>query len=299
MNNRIYSDLALESSYALRGNIKKAGEYSETERNGIKICRLDISSQALAEKYRRSRGIYITAICGKIWLFSEQELENTAMAVGEELRAMITELCGCKISKDFSVLVAGLGNAEITPDAIGPRTVSRLTVTRHIPRISEKIFNDLGQCTVSAIAPGVLAQTGIETLELIRGAVSSTSPDIVIAIDALAARSCERLAATVQISDSGISPGSGIGNLRKAINRENIGVPVIALGVPTVVDSATLVYDALERAGIECIEEKLRNVLDNDKGFFVSPKESDVIADSVSLLIAKAIDFALRADSLR
>ncbi|MBQ7384372.1 MAG: GPR endopeptidase [Clostridia bacterium] len=293
MNDRIYSDLALESNYAMSANIRQSGEYSESEKRGVRICRLDINSQELVKKYGRSQGRYITLVCGRMWLFSERELEDTSLTLGEELRAMITELCGKKISKSFSVLVAGLGNAEITPDAIGPRTVSKLTVTRHIPSISDKIFNDIGQCTVSAIAPGVLAQTGIETLELIRGAVNNTSPDIVIAVDALAARSCERLAATVQISDSGISPGSGIGNLRKAINRENLGIPVIALGVPTVVDSATLVYDALERAGIECAEDKLKSVLDNEKGFFVSPKESDVIADSVSLMISRAIDLAL------
>ena len=115
---------------------------------------------------------------------------------------------------------------------------------------------------------------------------------MVVAIDALAARSCDRLAATVQLSDSGISPGSGIGNNRKAINKENVGVPVIALGVPTVVDSSTLVYDALRRAGIEEVRPELRQVLENGRGFFVSPKESDVITERVSVLLAEAVDRA-------
>ncbi len=297
MNNRIHSDLALESSYALRKNITEAGEYSEAEKNGIKICRLDISSPALAKKYGRECGRYITAMCGKIWLFSEEELNNASEVLGNELRETIHNISNAKITEDFSVLVAGLGNAEITPDAIGPKVLSRLTVTRHITQISRDIFNKIGQCSVSAIAPGVLAQTGIETLELIKGAVDSTSPDVIIAVDALAARSCERLASTVQISDCGINPGSGIGNLRMAINEENLGVPVIAIGVPTVVDSATLVYDALERAGIEGVDSKLKDVLDNEKSFFVSPKESDVIVDSVSMMLARAIDLALRAES--
>ena len=113
-------------------------------------------------------------------------------------------------------------------------------------------------------------------------------------MDALASRSCERLATTVQISDNGINPGSGIGNLREGINNQSLGVPVIALGVPTVVDSSTLVYDALERAEISDISDKLRSVLDNGRGFFVSPKESDVIATSVSSLLAEAIDASLR-----
>ena len=140
--------------------------------------------------------------------------------------------------------------------------------------------------------PGVLGQTGIETVELIRGAVENAGPDVVLAIDALAARSCERLAATVQLSDNGINPGSGIGNHRKAICRETVGVPVIALGVPTVVNSATLVYDALRQAGIEEIRPELRQVLENGRSFFVSPKESDVITDRISDLIADAVDMA-------
>lgn len=296
MNDRIYSDLALESSYALGRQMTEEGEYSEYEKSGIKVCRLDISSPALAEKYKRAQGRYITVMCGRIWLFSEDEADAASELIGKELREMIKNICKKDVSRDFNALVVGLGNAEMTPDAIGPRTLSHLTVTRHIPKISKDIFNEIGQCTVSAIAPGVLAQTGIETLELIRGTVDNTSPDVIIAVDALAARSCERLATTVQISDCGISPGSGIGNLRKAISRENLGVPVIALGVPTVVDSATLVYDALERAGLDSTDERLRSVLENGKSFFVSPKESDVIADSVSLVLAGAIDAALRAE---
>ena len=125
-----------------------------------------------------------------------------------------------------------------------------------------------------------------------RGAIGYVRPDVVLIIDALAARSCERLSSTVQISDAGISPGSGVGNHRAAITRETVGVPVIAVGVPTVVDSATLVYDALREAGIEEIREPLRKVLENGKSFFVSPKESDVITEQVSQVLADAIAMA-------
>ena len=145
---------------------------------------------------------------------------------------------------------------------------------------------------LSAISPGVLGETGIETLELIRGAVRSVRPDLVIAVDALAARSCSRLATTVQISDSGIVPGSGIGNHRTAITMETLGVPVISVGVPTVVVSSTLVWDALREAGIDEVSSTLRAVLDNGKRFFVSPKESDLISDAVSELLAGAISEA-------
>ena len=295
MKNYIHSDLALESSYALRRKISHAPEYSEKTRGELKVCRLDINTPALSKKYNRNMGTYITVICGKMWLFSEEQLDSAVETIGDELREMLHRVTEKEINESFSVLVVGLGNAEITPDSIGPLTVSRLTVTRHVNDISPNIFQSLGQCTVSAISPGVLAQTGIETVELIKGAVSSIRPDAVIAVDALASRSCERLAATVQISDDGINPGSGIGNLRKGINRKNLGVPVIALGVPTVVDSATLVYDALEKAGITDVGDSLRKVLDNGRGFFVSPKESDVIADSVGHLLARSLDSAFRA----
>ena len=294
MKNYIYSDLALESSYAMRGGISEAPEYSEKSKGDLRLCRLDISDTELSKKYGRDIGTYMTVFCQKVWLMTEEQAQNAAESIGEELRNMLKKATKKDMSKDFTALVVGLGNSDITPDSIGPRTVARLTVTRHVKDISPSIFNDIGQCSVAAISPGVLGQTGIETLDVIKGTVKSIKPDAVIAVDALASRSCERLATTVQISDNGINPGSGIGNLREGINNQSLGVPVIALGVPTVVDSSTLVYDALERAEISDIIDKLRSVLDNGRGFFVSPKESDVIATSVSSLLAEAIDASLR-----
>lgn len=292
MKEQIYSDLALESNYTPKVSPPSSPEYSEDISGNIKLCRLDISNDELSKKYGRQKGRYVSAVCEKIWLYSASEIDFAAEVIGAEIRKMLSDATSKKIDKNFSVLVAGLGNSEITADAIGPLTVAKLTVTRHIREVSEEIFHTLGLCNISSIAPGVLSQTGIETLELVRGAVRNTSPDAVIAVDALAARSCERLGRTVQISDSGISPGSGIGNLRKAINKENLGVPVIALGVPTVVDSATLVYDAIERSGIHDGEGRLKEVLDNERGFFVSPKESDLISEQVSLLLSRALDVA-------
>ena len=138
----------------------------------------------------------------------------------------------------------------------------------------------------------MLGQTGIETLELLRGAVRYVKPDLVVVIDALAARSCERLASTVQISDAGIKPGSGVGNHRAAITKEALEVPVVVLGVPTVVNSSTLVWDALHEAGIEKISDPLRRVLENGRSFFVSPKESDVITEQFSRLLANSVSVA-------
>ena len=293
MNENIHSDLALESSALMRENSESMSEYSEETLGDIKICKLVIDTKELEQKYNRSQGTYVTVMCGKIQSLLDDPFEICADAIAKELRKMISYVTSKGISNTMSVLVAGLGNSDITPDSIGPLTVSHLTVTRHIKEMSKELFGAIGQCSVSAIAPGVLAQTGIETLELIRGVSERIKPDVIIAVDALAARSCERLASTVQISDCGISPGSGIGNLRKAINKENLGIPVIALGVPTVVDSATLVYDALEKAGITEIGESLKGVLDNERGFFVSPKESDIISERIGNLLALSLDKAL------
>ena len=154
------------------------------------------------------------------------------------------------------------------------------------------MFCAAGCASLSAGAPGVLGQTGIETSELLRGAVQYVRPDVVIAVDALAARGCARLASTVQIADVGIEPGSGVGNHRTAVAHTTLGVPVISVGVPTVVNSATLVYDALQAAGIKNRDESLKKVLETGKSFFVSPKECDLICDRVSSLLADAIDIA-------
>lgn len=287
------SDLACES-----GGIKKGGEglpqgmYSEEQVEGYTVSRLHIRDKEYEMLLGKPQGTYVTVMCGKIWLMDGEEFSALADLVAKEIQAMCTGVCGRSVDRGFGVLVAGLGNSDITPDAIGPCSVRRLNVTRHLRAIDEKLYDTVGRCEISAVFPGVLGQTGIETVELIRGAVENARPDVVLAIDALAARSCERLAATVQLSDSGINPGSGIGNNRKAICRDTVGVPVIALGVPTVVNSATLVYDVLQQAGIEEIRPELHRVLENGRSFFVSPKESDVITDKISELIAQAVDAA-------
>ena len=196
------------------------------------------------------------------------------------------------VNSNLSVFVAGLGNADLTPDAIGPQTMRRLTATRHLRQYEGELYRAAGCSALSALAPGVLGQTGIETSELLRGAVNTTHPDVILVIDALTARSCDRLCATVQLSDTGIEPGSGVGNHRRAITYKSMGVPVIALGVPTVVNSATLVWDAINEAGMDGDDPRLKDVLERGKSFFVSPKESDLICESVAELFARAIGLA-------
>lgn len=239
------------------------------------------------------RGRYVTADIGRIWLAGDDRTAECAEVLAGELGGFISAVTD-KPQKELCILVAGLGNRFITADALGPLTVDRLTVTRHMMGCGG-IFDSMGCARLCAVMPGVLGQTGIEAVAVIRGAAEAAKPDAVIAVDALAARSVARLATTVQISDTGLCPGSGIGNRRVAINSETVGCPVISVGVPTVVDSATLVWDALEQAGVESgdVSPALREVLENSRGFFVSPGESDVIVREVAGLVASSIGLAV------
>lgn len=257
-----------------------------------KIGKATISEILLQSDKYEGEGRYISISCERLWELEGEEFDGICTLVALELRKLSRKMTGKKLNNDFGVLIAGLGNSDITADSIGPLTVKNLTVTRHLRHMAPNIYKGLGSCEISALAPGVLGQTGIETVELIRGATQNSEPDIVVAVDALVAKSCERLAATIQISDVGINPGSGIGNYRKAITRESLGVPVISVGVPTVVDSSTLVYEALGKAGIENISEELEKVLEGGKSFFVTPKESDVIAKKISELLSESISRA-------
>lgn len=285
------SDLACECGVKGQGGLPP--EIYREERVGENlITRLHIASEEQSELFGKPEGHYVTVMCGKMWLMGEEETEHLIELLAREIRVLAGAMSGKAIDRSFGVLVAGLGNAEITADAIGPRAVSGLSVTRHLRGVNEALYDTVGRCEISALFPGVLGQTGIETVELVRGAVENARPDLVVVIDALAARSCERLATTVQLCDSGLTPGSGIGNERKGINRETVGVPVLAVGVPTVVGSSSLVYDALREAGVEEINPALREVLENGRSFFVSPKEIDVISVRVSELLASAIDLA-------
>ena len=282
------TDLACES--VTPKEMKKNGENLRQEQVGrFSVSELNIQNQESVNKIGKPKGKYITVDCGRIGILGDRDLLILEELLAEKLMEMAERLTGKQIDADFGVFVAGLGNAEMTADAVGPKTVGYLTATRHLREHEAALYRSIGCSELSALAPGVLGQTGIETLELLRGIVSYVNPNVVLVVDALAARSCNRLATTVQISDAGICPGSGVGNHRSAITKETLGVPVIALGVPTVVNSATLVYDALQEAGIRDICEPLRQVLENGKSFFVSPKDSDEIVESVSRLLAGAI----------
>ncbi len=285
------SDLACE---ALSGeDTKIAGaERSERAVNGIVIQRLCVRSADASKALQKPMGTYLTLHCGNVAQLSEEKMRVLCYLLTGELRGIAEKLTGKCINADFSVLVVGLGNAELTADAIGPKTISKLTATRHLRKHERELYYAVGCASLSALAPGVLGQTGMESAELLRQVVRVVQPDLLIAIDSLAARSCARLSSTIQISDVGIAPGSGVGNHRARISKETVGVPVLGLGIPTVVNSATLVYDALREAGIENADQSLRQVLQTGKSFFVSPKDSDLVCERASDLLSKVISMA-------
>ena len=282
------TDLACENFGERSGRVEGA-EWRVEQIGGFSVGRLRIRSESAARELGKPRGVYVTVESGKPSMLGEAEYGALTDLIADELRQMAERLTKKRIDSNFCILVAGLGNAELTADAIGPKTVQGLTATRHLREHEGALYRELGCCALSALATGVLGQTGIETQELVRGAVRAITPDLVLAVDALAARSCNRLATTIQLSDVGIHPGSGVGNHRAALTEETLGVPVMSLGVPTVVDSATLVYDALREAGIDRIDPTLESVLHNRKSFFVSPKESDVITEAHATLLARSI----------
>ena len=187
--------------------------------------------------------------------------------------------------EELSVLVVGLGNREITPDALGPRVADNMMITRHVIREFGKYALGAEHSNlISSIVPGVMAQTGMESLEIIRGVIRETEPDCIVAVDALEARSVKRLNRTIQITNTGINPGSGVGNHRHGLNRESVGIPVIAIGVPTVVDAATIVNDA-----ISGYYEEVDCTLNS---FFVTPKDIDESIKRLSFTISEGLNLA-------
>ena len=275
--------------------MEKAEAEENEEQSGIKcvkrksentpVFELEVTNENGERLIGKKRGVYVTVDVGKVWLFDEERFGAAAKALSAEILRLARGLAPLT-----NILIAGLGNRYVTPDAIGPLTVKNIEVTRHIKEQEPGLYSQLFSATVSAVEPGVVGQTGIETLELIRGAVQNVCPSLVIVIDALAARSVDRLASTVQLTNTGISPGSGIGNRRREISRETLGVPVIAIGVPTIVDSSTLVWDMLTRAGADEVCDELRKELENGRSFFVSLKESDIAVNELSRLIASALN---------
>ena len=261
---QVRTDLALEARERFEEDVEIRGvevEEAYDEQRDIRVTVVRIRTENGAKAMGKPIGTYITLEAPRM---SEPD-EDYHREVSEKLAGYLKKLLDVKNEK--SVLVVGLGNREVTPDALGPEAVNHLRVTRHVVReYGKAAFAREKVQLVSTIVPGVMAQTGMETLEIVRGIVAETKPDQVVVIDALAARSSKRLNRTIQISDAGIQPGSGVGNHRNSLTRETIGIPVLAIGVPTVVDAATIVYDATgDRSSVP----------PGLNGMFVTPKNVD------------------------
>ena len=277
------TDLAIE---AAEPHLKKLpGGVSQKERRlgNLKIECVEINEPSGAEMLGKPMGTYVTVSAPPLYSavnIEEEEIE----AIAGEIAAMLPQ--------EGLVLVVGLGNNDITPDAIGPRAAHQVLATRHISgdAAASSGFGSLRAAAV--LAPGVLGQTGIETSEIIRSVVDDIKPGAVIVIDALAARSAARLGNTIQIASSGISPGSGVMNRRKELSRETLGIPVVSIGVPTVVDAATLAGDLMDTSE-EDVEKRREMFEPQGRTMMITPREIDVLVGHASKVLALAINKAL------
>lgn len=280
------TDLAMEAHELWRATARQtqlSGLCSDThKRFGYEVTTVKVTDDEGAKALGKPKGTYITLDLRPYWTHAEDSLERAANAVGAELRALL--------GKDVkSALVAGLGNDAMTPDAIGPCSAAHVLATRHL-RHTEP-FSSFA--ATSVLTPGVLGRTGIESAEVIRGAVETVRPDVLLAVDALASRSLARVCTTVQLSDTGIIPGSGVGNRRCAINQALLHIPVIALGVPTVVDAATLAADLLEESGQAQADPSALRGLDA-ASLMVTPRDIDAQIAELARIVGYGINLALQ-----
>ena len=318
MEYSIHTDLAIEASAV--ENLKTTDSEIRgiktryTHNEGVSVTEVEITNKQGEEACNKPIGKYVTIEVPGLRDDISAFYDSTRLALTKELKKFID------LKKFHTFLVVGLGNRFVTPDALGPKVIDKLLVTRHLYDVlPEDITNEMH--SLCALAPGVLGITGIETGEIIKGVSDKIKPDIIIAIDALASRKTSRISTTFQIADTGIVPGSGIGNKRHALNEETMGVPVIAIGVPTVIEAAAVANDAIDML-IEAVREscdknsemyKSVSTFDNDKRYdlisellvpsgrdlIVTPKEVDTIIDEVSEIIAESINDAINGETAK
>jgi len=310
----VYTDLAIEVAETIRHaypdtDIEGVGmEVTEALEGAVTTTIVEIRNEMGARAMERPVGRFITVESA---LMKENDLDahDEIIKIVADRLAALAELAPTDV-----ILVVGLGNSHVTPDALGPRVAAKILVTRHV---MDDLTPELGDAVraVAAVSPGVMGTTGIETAEIVRGLVARVQPDLVIAIDALAARHTKRINATIQMSDTGVSPGGGMGQCRTQLSKETLGVPVIGIGVPTVVDAATLVNDTMDMMLTNIAEncphdgafyESLRTLTEEEKydficesltpyagNMFVTPKEVDAVVERLARIIANALNIAL------
>ena len=306
------TDLATE-----RRDLYKKANSVENEIDGIESTKEEIDENISVEKVKITNeqgekaigkpiGNYITIDVKKLKIAQEEEIQKASEVLSNELRNIISQ----HIAQQDEIIVLGLGNIYVTPDSLGPKVINEIDVTRHLLNYAPEYLEE-GTRSVSAIAPGVLGTTGIETVEILKGIVENTHPKLVIVIDALASRSIERISSTVQISDTGIIPGGGVGNARAEISEKTLGIPVIAIGIPTVVETAVLVNDSLDLF-IEKLQKEAKSndylnklkdednyeeiketLIPQDYNLIVTPKEIDDLIENMKDIVARGINFAI------
>ena len=282
----IRTDLAFESKdfYCSSKNISDFPGVISKKKNfkGFEITTVKVTDDEGEKAIGKPKGCYITFEADPLLMREKDSFENACNLIKDILKDVLPDING-------TALIVGLGNQNITSDALGPYTLKNTIVTRHLIEKIPEYFGEMR--SVAAIAPGVLSTTGFETEEIISTIAKNKDISLVIAIDALASRSIKRLCRTVQISDTGISPGSGVGNHRRALNRETLGVPVIAIGVPTVVYASTLAYDVAVNAGIEVSENSISTY---SRDLLVTPRDIDENIKDMAKLIGYGINLSLQ-----
>ncbi len=305
------TDLALERRdlYKKANNISNEIDGLETQEEAfnenIKITRVKVLNAKGEQAIGKKQGTYITIDIKNIKIAGEDDIQKASEAVTKELKVLISNLVGAQ----DDILVVGLGNLYVTPDALGPKVIQDIDITRHLLNYMPDVL-DKDTRPVSAVSPGVLGTTGIETAEILKGIIDNIHPKLLIVIDALASRSIERISSTVQIADTGIIPGAGVGNTRKELTVNTLGIPVIAIGIPTVVEAATIAADSLDlfiqKMQQEAKSNEFLNTLQEENkyemikevlapeeyNFIVTPKEIDELIENMSSVVARGINFA-------
>ena len=300
----VRTDLALEvresideEEQSLRG--VEVEEYTYQKEN-IHVTKVRIDTKNAAKAMGKPMGIYVTMEAPNMTDEDEGVHKEISACMAKELKGLLPKKEG-----EQSFLVVGLGNREVTADSLGPKVVDNLFITRHVIKTyGNAAYNRERMNQISSIEPGVMAKTGMETAEIVKGIIGETTPDVIIAVDALASRSTKRLNRTIQITDSGIWPGSGVGNHRNALTRESLGIPVIAVGIPTVVDAATIVGDAFEklmedesRKGnrFECLKfwDQHHTLYSQLNNMYMTGKDIDAVIKRVSFTVSEGINMAL------
>lgn len=281
-------------------------EINIREEKNVKITEVKVTNENGASSIGKPVGNYITIDIKKLKLATDKEIEDYGNVLSAELKKLIDK----HIQKQDEILVVGLGNLYVTPDSLGPKVINEIDVTRHILKYMPEVL-EKGTRAVSAISPGVLGTTGMETLEIVNGIVENVKPKLLIVIDALASRSIERISSSIQLADTGIVPGAGVDNVRKELSQNTLNIPVIAIGIPTVVESAVLVNDCLnlfieklqqeaksnqylnELKENDNYEEIKDSLVPNDYNMIVTPKEIDTLIENMKDVVAQGINFAV------